>query len=89
MLDEGGDDDWSFRRDTNIRRPFERAVCCNADGIPYLAPEIQLLYKSNSIRPKDQIDFDAVVGFLDKDARAWLRNSLAMMNPNHVWLSRL
>jgi hypothetical protein len=53
------------------------------------APEIQLLYKSKSIRPKDQTDFDTVIGLLDKDARAWLRKSLAIMSPYHAWLSSL
>jgi hypothetical protein len=89
MLDEGGGDEWRFRRDISIRRPFERAIRRSTNGIPYLAPEIQLLYKSKSIRPKDQTDFDAVIGLLDKDARDWLRQSLARMSPNHTWLSVL
>ena len=89
MLDEGGHDAWSFRRDTSIRRSLERAICHSAAGIPYLAPEIQLLYKSKAIRSQDQTDFDAVIGRLDQDARGWLRKSIAITDPNHAWLSKL
>jgi hypothetical protein len=89
MLDEGGDAAWTFRRDANIGCSLERAIRRSADGIPYLAPEIQLLYKSKAIRSKDQTDFDAVIGYLDQDARAWLWKSIARMDPNHAWLSKL
>ena len=51
-------------------RPFERAIRRSADGVQYLAPEIQLLYKSKAIRSKDQTDFGAVIGYLEQDARA-------------------
>jgi hypothetical protein len=30
------------------------AVLRTADGIPYLAPELQLLYKSKGLRSKDK-----------------------------------
>ena len=80
---------WTFRRDANTGRSLERAIRRSADGIPYLAPEIQLLYKSKAIRSKDQTDFDAVIGYLDQDARAWLWKSIARLDPNHAWLSKL
>jgi hypothetical protein len=89
MLDEGGSDQWTFRRDHKIGRPLEIAIRRNSDGIPYLAPEIQLLYKSKAVRSNDQIDFDRVVGRLDRDARAWLRTSIEGMYPSHAWLSKL
>ena len=89
MLDEGGDYDWSFRRESCIRRTLERAIHRSANGVPYLAPEIQLLYKSKSARPKDELDFAAVIPRLDKEARDWLRTSLAVVSPSHRWLSEL
>jgi hypothetical protein len=89
MLDEGSGDAWSYRRDASICRSLEQFICRGADGIPYLAPEIQLLYKSKTIRPKDQTDFESVVDRLDQDARKWLRNSIASMEPNHAWLFEL
>jgi hypothetical protein len=89
MLDEGGGDAWAFRRNARIERSLDCAIHYSADGIPYLAPEIQLLYKSKAIRSKDQTDFDTVVGRMDKDARAWLRRSIATMDGSHAWLSKL
>ena len=32
-----------------------------ADGIPYLTSTIQLLFKAKGPRPKDGLDFDAVL----------------------------
>jgi S-adenosylmethionine synthetase len=59
------------------------------DGIAFLAPEIQLLYKARATRAKDQADFDQVVPHLDREARTWLRQSLARLDPEHVWNSML
>ena len=89
MLDEGGLDRWNYRRDERIWRSFEFAIHRSRGGIPYIAPEIQLLYKSKTVRAKDQTDFERVVGRLNLDARTWLRASIAALHPNHVWLSKL
>jgi hypothetical protein len=42
MLDECRDEQWVFRRETSIQRPLSNAIQWNPEGIPYLAPEIQL-----------------------------------------------
>jgi hypothetical protein len=54
-----------------------------------LAPEIQLLYKSKGLRPKDQADFDAVLPALRPEQRRWLRDALTIESPSHTWLSGL
>ncbi|HEU5381681.1 MAG TPA: hypothetical protein VFV38_40190 [Ktedonobacteraceae bacterium] len=59
------------------------------DGIPYLAPEIQLLYKAKDLRPKDEADFTRVLPALDGKRRQWLAQSLALVHPGHVWLTKL
>jgi hypothetical protein len=38
------------------------------------------------MRAKDHADFDTVFPRLDRDARAWLRDSLTGIDPHHVWL---
>lgn len=58
-------------------------------GLRLLAPEIQLLYKSRNRRPKDEADFDAVVGHLTLAKREWLRDSIDIRNQWHPWLARL
>lgn len=89
MLDELVDDRWIFRRDPRIDRPLATAFRRTAEGIAYLSPEIQLLYKARATRTQDQADFDRVVPRLDSEARTWLHGALARMDPDHPWLSVL
>ena len=56
------------------------------EGIPYLAPEIQLLFKSHATRHQDQADFESMAPRLDHAARAWLEDALAIDDPHHPWL---
>ena len=58
-------------------------------GRPVLAPEVQLLYKSRTPRPKDVEDFSSLVRVLDDDQRDWLRRALSMAGSGHPWLDRL
>ena len=52
---------WVYRRDPTVTRPWEEAVLHTPEtGIPYLAPDLQLLFKSKDHRPKD--DEDATTG---------------------------
>jgi Aminoglycoside-2''-adenylyltransferase len=89
MLDESVDDDWCYRRDASIRQPLSKVVRWNPSGIPYLAPEIELLYKARSFRPRDEADFELIAPRLDATARAWLVDSLARSVTGHPWISAL
>lgn len=51
-IGEGDSTRWIYRRDSRLRRPWNRAVLTNSVGIPYLAPELQLLFKAKNVRPK-------------------------------------
>jgi hypothetical protein len=89
MLDEADDDHWVFRRAPTIRRPLTIAIRNDSDGIPYLAPEIQLLYKARSPRAQDLADFLHIAPRLDLDARSWLQDALTTADPGHTWISLL
>jgi hypothetical protein len=90
MLDESAGTDWVSRRDQRIRRPVASLGHVTADGLPYLAPEIQLFYKANGRRPKDEADFAAVLPALTAAQRRWLRAALAVAyGPAHPWRARL
>jgi len=89
MLDEADGDTWVFRRRPTVRMPLQRAIRHTADGIPYLTPEIQLLYKARHSRAKDQGDFERVLERLDADERVWLYDALSAVEPEHVWLTTL
>lgn len=59
------------------------------NGLPYIKPEIQLLYKggSSKIREKDLQDLIHVLPCLDKQEKLWLETSLTKQFPEgHQWL---
>jgi hypothetical protein len=89
MLDRGECGHWVYRRHPDIARPFATAIRRTAEGLPYLAPEIQLLYKARPVRPRDQADFDRIAPLLSCEAQAWLRQALALAEPGHRWLPLL
>jgi hypothetical protein len=64
-------------------------VVFERDGIRYLVPEVQLLFKSKGMRPKDEHDFADAIPLLDRDQQAWLRDALQLMSPGHPWLTQL
>jgi hypothetical protein len=90
MLDESSGSQWVSRRDKRIRRPITSIGSVTADGIPYLAPEIQLFYKAKDPRPKDETDFAAALPILTKAQRLWLGEALSLVyGPGHPWRARL
>lgn len=89
LLNEADGEDWVYRRDSRARLPLSRAFLATAAGIPYLAPEVVLLYKSKQPRERDEQDFNAAVDVLAPPQRAWLRDALQAVSPGHPWLARL
>lgn len=89
MFNPGGGSTWVYHRVPTITRPLDEVILRTGDGIPFLAPEVQLLYKAGSrggVRPKDQADFDTVLPHLDATRRRWLRNALPS---EHAWRAPL
>ncbi|MFJ1708218.1 nucleotidyltransferase domain-containing protein [Kitasatospora sp. NPDC088346] len=80
---------WICRRDPSIRLPYTAVVRRTPDGIPYLAPELALLFKAKAVRPKDQQDFAGALPLLDGAARRTLAALLARVHPGHRWLADL
>ncbi|MEM9608591.1 MAG: hypothetical protein AAGA99_14300 [Actinomycetota bacterium] len=79
---DGTEEEWVFRRDPAIRRSWADAVLVTSAGIPYLAPELQLLFKSKQPRPKDEGDARVVIPALASDRRRWLAERLPR---DHHW----
>jgi GrpB-like predicted nucleotidyltransferase (UPF0157 family) len=86
---------WHYRRDPAVVRQLDRAVLRTAHGIPFLAPELVLLFKSKNTsfnkreRSQDRIDFDLVHTHLEAERRAWLRWALLATEPEHPWIEQL
>ena len=76
---------WVYRRDARIRRQLSELVW-RSNGIPILAPEVQLLFKSKTIRPRDEQDFADSSPLLDAQQARWLRDALRLIDPEHIWL---
>jgi hypothetical protein len=83
---DGNHESWIFRRDPTIRVGWEHAVLRSREGLPYLAPELQLLYKSKDVRPKDELDAKEVIPSLSPDQRERLR---LLLEPDHPWRALL
>ncbi|TMV48190.1 hypothetical protein FE783_19805 [Paenibacillus mesophilus] len=89
MLVDVNQDSWVYGREKSIRRPRTDVIARTKEGIPYLKPEIQLLYKggSSEIREKDHQDFLTVYPLLTPQAKEWLKASLNKQFPEgHVWV---
>jgi hypothetical protein len=82
-------DTWVCRHDETIRLPYRDIIHRTRDGIPYLAPELVLLFKARHAREKDQADFDATVPQMTPAQRETLAGLLARAHPGHPWLADL
>jgi Aminoglycoside-2''-adenylyltransferase len=89
LLAESSDSEWIFRRSPKIRMPLARMGFHPLWGLPYLAPEIVLLFKAKQLEPRDRIDFSNTLPALSADARRWLRDAIGKTYPDHEWLNAL
>jgi len=82
-------DAWVYRRHPAIRRPVASVRWTDGDGVPVIAPEVQLLFKARADRPKDTADAEVVVPLLAPEARAWLVDAVRRAHPGSPWLAWL
>jgi hypothetical protein len=80
---------WICRRDPTIRLAYGEIIRHTPDGIPYLAPELVLLFKAKHLRPKDQSDFDETIPLMTPAQRRTLAELLARVHPGHPWQANL
>jgi len=86
VVGDGDADEWIYRRDPRIRAPWDDVVLRSDGGVPYLGPELQLLFKSRTPRPKDDVDAKEVIPALDKRRVARLDQ---LLPPSHPWRALL
>jgi hypothetical protein len=90
VFQEPGDaETWVYRRTGELSAPRAWAMARTAAGLPYVAPQIVLLFKAKATRDKDQADFAAVAPRLPPDVRLWLADALQILQPGHPWIERL
>lgn len=90
LLNEAAESDrWVFRRDARITRPLAEAISRTRSGVPFLGPEIVLLFKAKNPTAKDLADFELVRPRLGSARRLWLRSALEICHPDHPWIAGL
>jgi hypothetical protein len=88
LLNEVNGEHFRFRRDQSITLLRGRMSFKSASGLPVLAPEIVLLYKSN--RPEEyDADFRGTVQSLAEESRDWLKGALKKLFARHPWVDSL
>jgi hypothetical protein len=68
---------------------LDDATWVGEDGVRALNPEIVLMFKARLDRVKDRRDRDRALPLLDDDRRAWLRETVVGLFPDHPWLEVL
>lgn len=82
IVGEGDAGRWVYRRNPSITLPWSEVVLTGPTGVPYLAPEVQLLFKAKARRPKDHVDAREVIPSLDTARSTRLA---AWLGPDHPW----
>ncbi|MCR8985466.1 hypothetical protein NW801_10430 [Brevibacillus laterosporus] len=83
---------WIYKREKSIKRAINEIFLRTPEGIPYLKPEVQLLYKAGSsqVREKDYNDFQTILPILSLQEKEWLKVSLKQQFPEgHAWIKYL
>ena len=87
LFNDRSETHFEYARDREIKRDIDRAFL-ECGGVPYLAPEICLLYKSTDIdREGYQQDFDLTYAVLGGEQKQWLQRALTRLYPDgHKWI---
>lgn len=81
---------WVCRRDETLRLPYPSVIRFDGAGVPYLRPELVLLFKAKARRPKDEDDLLRTLPRLAAEDTAELARLLVRVHgPEHPWLARL
>lgn len=75
-----------FDKNQGIKRELSKAILFS-NGIPYLAPEIVLLYKSSrSENAEYNFDFEQTYTHMSDEQKEWFLQGLDVLYPNgHMW----
>jgi len=70
---------WVHRRGASrVQRPLAD-ITLHRDGIPFLAPEVVLLFKMRSKADRDQHDVETALPVLNAEQRSWLEDTLRLL----------
>jgi hypothetical protein len=84
LLNESDETHFLFRRDKSICHLKGELIHFSEEGIPYLAPEIVLLYKSKKLDKNNQHDFEVCASELGDGQKEWLKSGLEKLYGEHA-----
>jgi len=95
-FDKRSNGEYVARENPRVALPMEKAFLYR-DGIPYLAPEITLFYKSGKAsmegayaKPRTIADFKTIMPLLPDERKKWLLDAIDATYPNgYEWLDGL
>jgi len=90
LFNDKTETDFLYARNIEIKRALSKAIMsCN--NIPYLAPELILLYKSTDVqRDGYQLDYDEAICMMNSEQKNWLKNALNILYPSgHLWATNI
>jgi hypothetical protein len=76
LLNEGDDSNWLYKRDLKVTLEENKVIQFTGNRIPYLCPEIVLLYKTKEMRDKDIADLLNAVVKMSETQKTWLIDSI-------------
>jgi hypothetical protein len=78
-----------YRRAPSWSVPLAEGILRTADGIPFIAPHVQLMFKANNLTQRDFVDVAAAAPHMSDAQRAFLADYCRKRNPAHPWLPLL
>jgi hypothetical protein len=79
-------DRWVCRRNPSITMSYDELILLASSGIPYVIPEVALVFKASQPQDKDEADVRRVLPAMDQTRRSRLTRWLAQTHPDHRWL---
>ncbi|MFX4270724.1 nucleotidyltransferase domain-containing protein [Propionibacteriaceae bacterium Y1685] len=80
---------WTNKRHLSHTEDLDDVSWVAEDGLRYARPEVTLMFKAAQAREKDRVDARNILPLLDSAAKAWLRETIARVNPDHEWVGTL
>jgi len=89
LFNDRTDTHFLYARNQEIKRDIDKAILFS-DDIPFLSPELCLLYKSTDTeRAGYQHDYEVAKAVMNEEQKAWLNHALTVIyNGNHKWISK-
>ena len=90
LFNDKSETHFEYARDREIKREIGKAILY-ADDVPYLAPELCLVYKSTDTdREGYRQDFELAYRAMNAEQRQWLQSAFKNLYPQgHKWLQDL